>query len=154
MGYKEDNARKIEDAFARFRANAEAEFRNGLEAVLDAGVEFCLQEHYENPPFEELRAPWNPHHVEDGGYGWILIHNGVEVSRKLWGDNPVFVNEANDQLNTIKGKASSEGWVGIIMASLREERYFNVMYEFIPMRAAIRDLKTEDFNRYFKPMAV
>ena len=154
MGYKEDNAKKIEDAFSRFRANADAEFRNGLEAVLDAGVEYCLQEHYENPPYEEMRSVWQPRHVEEGGYGWILLHNGMEVNRKLWGNNPAFVNEANEQLNVVKSKVSNTGWVGIVLASLRETHYFNVMYEFIPMRAAIRDLKTEDFNKYFKPLAV
>ena len=154
MGYKEDNARKIEDAFARFRANAEAEFRNGLEAVLDAGVELCLKHHLDVDP----QHP-NPHlhHIEEGGYGWILLHDGVEVNRKLWGDNAVFVNEANDQLNTVKGKASPTGWVGIVLASLREERYFDVMYEFIPMRAAVRDLKSGkgiNYDDVFKPMNV
>lgn len=150
MGYKEDNARKIEDAFARFRANAEAEFRNGLEAVLDAGVKLCLDHHHDidaEHPKPHLR------HVEQGGYGWILIHDGVEVNRKVYGENAKLVSKANAHLSNVVERAKT-GWVGVVLASLEPVKYFNVLYEFIPMRAAIRDLKTEDFNRYFKPMAV
>jgi len=154
MGYKEDNARIIDEAFAKFQANAEASFRSGLEAVLDKGVEFCLEHHKDTDP--EHPTP-HLHHVEEGGYGWILIHNGAEVNRKLFGDNPAFVNEANEQLNNVRSKAPNTGWVGIVMASLRESFYFDVLYEFIPMRAAIRDLKSGkdlDYDAIFKPMNV
>lgn len=155
MGYLEQNKKTIDDAFAKALAGMNMTIQIGMESLLDKGMAFCIQEHYENPPYEELRAPWQPVHDEEGGYGWILLHNGMEVKRKLNGDNPVFMNEANEQLNQVKSKAAPLGWVGIILASLREEKYFSVMYEFIPMREAIRDIKTQvDFNEIFKPMSV
>lgn len=154
MGYYEQNKKTIDDAFAKALAGMDMSIQLGMEKLLDAGMEYCIQEHYENPPYEELRAPWHPVHAEDGGYGWILLHNGMEVNRKLNGNNPVFMNEANEQLNQVRSKAAPTGWVGIILASLREEKYFSVMYEFIPMREAIRDIKNLDFNKYFKPMSV
>lgn len=157
MGYKEDNARKISEAFAKFQADAESSFRNGLEAVLDKGVELCLEEHKKNPihPKDiERTTEWHSVHVERGGYGWILGHNGMEVKRKVYGDDSELTAKANEQLSYVLGKSAKEGWVGIILASLEPETYYNVLYEFIPMRAAIRDLKSEDFNKYFKPMNV
>lgn len=145
MGYKEDNANKIASAFERFRSAAELSMLTGLKAVLDAGVEYCLQEH------DDLHQ----RHAEEGdGYGWILLHNGSEVERKLYGTDSELMGNANDALNYVRGKSPSTGWVGIILATVKPITYFNAMYEFIPMRAGIRDLKSDDFNKYFKKYAV
>jgi len=152
VGYKEDNARKINEAFAKFQADAELSFRNGLEAVLDKGVQFCLDHHRD---IDQEHSTPHLSHIEEGGYGWILFHNGAEVSRKVWGDNAKLVSDTNAQLSDRKAAAS--GWSGYVMASLLDEKYFNVVYEFIPMRAAIRDLKSGkglNYNEIFKPVAV
>jgi len=145
MGYKEDNARIIDEAFAKFQANAEASFRSGLEAVLDAGVEYCLQEH------DNIHR----RHADQGdGYGWILLHNGNELERKLWGTDNDLRGNADDALTYVKSKVSPTGYVGVVLATVKPVTYFNALYEFIPMRAGIRDLKSDDFSRYFKKFAV
>ena len=157
MGYKEDNARKINEAFAKFQANSQIIFQSGLEAVLDAGVDFCLDEHRKNPIHPkgvERTTEWHSVHVERGGYGWILGHNGMEVKRKVYGDDSELTAKVNEELSYVFSKSAKDGWVGIILASLEPATYYNVLYEFIPMRAAIRDLKSADFNKYFKPLAV
>lgn len=145
MGYLEDNANKIASAFERFRSASELTMLTGMKAVLDAGVEYCLQEHD------------NIHHRhadEGDGYGWILLHNGNELERKLWGTDSDLRNNASEALTYVKSKTSSEGYVGIVLATVKPVTYFNALYEFIPMRAGIRDLKSDDFTRYFKTFAV
>lgn len=145
MGYLEDNANKIASAFERFRSASELTMLTGMKAVLDAGVEYCLQEHDNR----------HRHHADEGdGYGWILLHNGNELERKLWGTNSDLRNNASEALTYVKSKASSEGYVGIVLATVKPVTYFNALYEFIPMRAGIRDLKSDDFTRYFKTFAV
>lgn len=141
----EENANKIASAFERFRSASELTMLTGMKAVLDAGVEYCLQEH-------DVR---HRHHADEGdGYGWILLHNGTELERKLWGTNSDLRNNASDALTYAKTKASSEGYVGIVLATVKPVTYFNALYEFIPMRAGIRDLKSDDFSKYFKTFAV
>lgn len=145
MGYLEDNANKIASAFERFRSASELTMLTGMKAVLDAGVEYCLQEHDNR----------HRHHADEGdGYGWILLHNGNELERKLWGTDSDLRNNASEALTYVKSKASSEGYVGIVLATVKPVTYFNALYEFIPMRAGIRDLKSDDFTRYFKTFAV
>jgi len=145
MGYLEENANKITSAFERFRSSAELTMLTGMKAVLDAGVEYCLQEH----------DSVHRRHADHGdGYGWVLLHNGTEIERKLWGSDSLLRGNADDALNYVKSRASSDGYVGIILATVKPVTYFNALYEFIPMRAAIRDLKSDDFSRYFKAFAV
>lgn len=145
MGYLEDNANKIASAFERFRSTSELTMLTGMKAVLDAGVEYCLQEH------DNIHR----RHADEGdGYGWILLHNGNELDRKLWGTDSDLRSNASDALTYAKSKASSEGYVGIVLATVKPVTYFNALYEFIPMRAGIRDLKSDDFSKYFKTFAV
>lgn len=145
MGYVEDNANKINAAFERLRSAAELSFLTGMKAVLDAGVEYCLQEH------DDLHQ----RHAEEGdGYGWILLHNGHEIERKLYGTDSELMSNANNALSYVIGRASNSGWVGIVLATVKPVTYFNALYEFIPMRAGIRDLKSDDFSRYFKAFSV
>lgn len=145
MGYKEDNAKKIADAFARATVNIDATIKNAMIGLLDWGVTLCLQEH----------DTVHQKHLEVGdSYGWLLLHNGVEIQRELYYEDPSAEGNANEALDRAKGRSSTSGWVGIVLAGLKPETYFNVLYEFIPMRAAIRDLKHEDFSKYFKPMKV
>ena len=141
----EENANKIASAFERFRSASELTMLTGMKAVLDAGVEYCLQEH------DNIHR----RHADEGdGYGWILLHNGNELERKLWGTDSDLRSNASDALTYAKSKASSEGYVGIVLATVKPVTYFNALYEFIPMRAGIRDLKSDDFRKYFKTFAV
>lgn len=140
----EDNARKIASAFERFRSASELTMLTGMKAVLDAGVDYCLLEHDDS----------HPRHKEGDGYGWILLHNGVEVERKLYGTDAELRGNANDSLNYVLSKSPGQGWVGIVLASVKPATYFRIVDEFAMMRGAIRTLKSDDFSKYFKKYAV
>lgn len=148
MGYREDNAKKIADAFARMTANADRAFQNGLERLLDFGVEMCLEEHDDK----------HQRHLETGDtYSWVLFHNGVEVKRKTFIQGKEVIGFADEAISKVSSShAKGIGWEGFVIAGLKtskdkgEATYFQVRYEFIPMRAAIKDIKREDFSKYFK----
>lgn len=149
MGYLEQNKKTIEDAFAKALAGMDLTIQRGMESLLDLGVDYCLKHHHDVN--EEHKKPHLEH--EEGGYGWILLHKGTEVSRKLYGTNAEKKSEADAKLSLV-ASGQNKGWVGIVLASLEPVKYYNVLYEFVPMRAGIRDLKAKDFNKYFKPMSV
>ena len=113
-----------------------------MEELLDMGVKFCLANH------DMLHSR---HKSTKEGYGWILLHDGQEVSRWV---SPGMgkAGNANEALSRVASR-SSQGWTGYVLAGLEPATYYNVMYEFIPMREAIRDMKHLDFENIFKPIS-
>ena len=132
MGYYEQNKKTIDDAFAQALLGMDARIKSGMEELLTMGVTFCLANH------DTLHTR---HKSTKEGYGWILLHDGMGVT-----------SNANAALSRVASKATS-GWVGYVLAGLEPANYFNVMYEFIPMREAIRDMKHLDFENIFKPVS-
>lgn len=142
MGYVEQNNKAIEDAVAKALLNVNDSIRRGMEELLDMGVRFCLANH------DQVHSR---HKHQKEGYGWILMHDGQEVSRWVMQGMGESGN-AGEALDRVKSR-STQGWVGIVLAGLEPATYFNVMYEFIPMREAIRDIRHYgDFANIFKPM--
>ena len=143
MGYVEQNKRAIDDAFAQALLGMNERIRLGMEELLQMGVTFCLANH-------DTRH--SHHKGQNEGYGWILLHNGVEVSRwvKKGSGEP---GNADDALSRVASRAGA-GWVGYVLAGLEPATYYNVMYEFIPMREAIRDMKHLDFENVFTPVSI
>ena len=142
MGYYEQNKKTIDDAFAKALLGMDARIKSGMEELLTMGVTFCLANH------DTLHTR---HKSTKEGYGWILLHDGMEVSRWV-ADGMGVTSNANAALSRVASKATS-GWVGFVLAGLEPANYFNVMYEFIPMREAIRDMKHLDFENIFKPVS-
>lgn len=150
MGYFEQNIKTIDEAFTKLLATGDARIRSGMEEILDLGVTFCLSNH------DQLHS--HHKHMKEG-YGWVLLHNGVEVSR--WVMNGIGEpGNADAALNRVAARSVNNsddvpsGWVGYVLAGLEPATYFNVMYEFIPMRQAIRDIRSYgDFENIFKPVS-
>lgn len=140
MGQVEQNSRIIEEAFEKALFQANTRIRVGMEELLQMGVQFCLANH------DMLHSR---HKFTKEGYGWILVHDGVEVSRWVMNGTGKAGN-ANEALSRVASR-SAKGWVGYVLAGLEPATYYNVLYEFIPMREAIRDMKHLDFDNIFKP---
>lgn len=149
------NETKIKSAFAKSIDNTNMAIRRGYESILSQGVRLCLDLHDEK----------HQRHLESGdSYGWVLCHNGQEVSRKLYTENKENIGNANAAIDFLVSANTQQGWRGIIVAgmfSLMDDsdshisdpgRYFLWRYEFIPVRAAIRDLTQDSFSKYFKPI--
>lgn len=145
MGYKEQNSKVIAQAFATATRRMNESILVGFKELLDAGVHYCLANH----------DPAHSHHAEtEDSYGWVLLYNGTEVSRQIYGQSSSKKGNASKALDKVKGSCPTEGWCGVVLAGVMPATYFNVRYEFIPMRDAIRDIKAENFDEYFKPMTI
>lgn len=142
MGQVEQNNKIIEEAFAKALLQTNERIRVGMEELLALGVKFCLSNH------DMLHSR---HKFKKEGYGWILMHDGAEVSRWV---SPGMgePGNANEALSRVASHAS-QGWTGYVLAGLEPATYYNVIYEFIPMREAIRDMKHLDFENIFKPVS-
>lgn len=145
MSYKAANDKKIENAFALAQRRMNENILVGFKELLDAGVEYCLANH----------DTMHQRHAEtQDSYGWVLLYGGSEIARKIYGQSSEKKGNASAALDKVKGSCPASGWVGVVLAGVKPETYFNVRYEFIPMRAAIRQLKAEDFQRIFTQMDV
>lgn len=142
MGYLEQNKKVIEEAFAKALLGMDERIKSGMEELLTMGVTYCIANH-------DTRH--SHHKSQKEGYGWILLHNGQEVSRWVMNGRgePGNADEALDRV----ASRMSDGWTGYVLAGLEPATYYNVMYEFIPMRESIRDMKHLDFENIFRPVS-
>lgn len=152
MGNQAQNAQNIKTKFEAFRQRTFAEILTGLERLLTAGVEFCLDEHDEN----------HQRHLETGdSYGWVSFYNGKEMNRQIWAKGRAAEGNASLCLDKMASLARPVGFDGFVVAGMAlsgesqqtpknsSTRYFRWTYEFIPMREAIADIKGLDFSQYF-----
>ena len=159
MGYREQNAKKIDQAFATSISRMDNHILAGMSALLDAGMAYCLAHHDEIVGGVQYHHPH--HELMRDSYGWVLLHNGVEVARRINpapGDTDKAGREvrgkAGKLLNDVRGQAHATGWCGIVLASVVPPTYFKLSAEFKMMREAVRDLKSEDFDYYFQRLPV
>lgn len=137
------NEQAIRRAFKKALGNCNKVIDKGLIDLLEFGVQQCLKNH-------DIRHQM---HLKTGdSYGWMLLHNGAEVRRKLFAEGAEAEGNANSSLDSVKARLPQVGWAGVVLAGVNPPKYFNVLYEFLPMRQAVKDLKAEDFNKYFKPV--
>lgn len=139
--------KKIQQAVNLARQSAETAIYRGMVELLDWGVERCLDAHRGDPLHHE--------HLNMGdSYGWALVHNGKEIGRRLWVQGAESESNANEQLNEKVAAANPQGWVGIVLAGMKAYgyNYFNITFEKGFMNTAINELKSADFDRYFKPI--
>lgn len=82
-------------------------------------------------------------------YGWMLVHNGVEIAREVIYNHRDDAGRADLALNTILSGVSSSGWVGVVMASMEPLKYYSVNLErqFLNMSA---DQAVKRFSKLFK----
>lgn len=140
----ESNNQAIQRAFRKALANIDKVEQDGMIRLLEWGVEECFKAH---------KDYGYQRHLEMGdSYGWMLLHNGVEVRRKLFAEGAEAEGNANTSLDYVKAKLPQNGWVGVVLAGMNPPTYFSVAYEFKVMRTAIRDLKSQQFSNFFKPI--
>jgi len=134
------NRKKIRDAFKKAKTEINDNLEKGLTDLLEAGVNFCLSAH----------DGGHQAHLQNVGdsYGWVLVHNGKEVNRKIFGNGPARGN-ADAQLSFIASKGTKNGWSGFVLAGLQPATYFLLRYEAFVMRRGIGDLTAVDFSKYF-----
>ena len=145
MGYKEQNSKVIAQAFATATKRMNESIQIGFEELLEAGMEYCLNYHGNR----------HQHHLEmDDAYGWMLLYNGAEVRKRIYGHPGGEKSNASEALDKVKGSCPSTGWCGVVLAGMEPINYFMVSKEFGIMRNSIRDIKAENFDEYFKPMTI
>lgn len=133
----ENNSKVISAAFARLRQSSEVRFRMGMELLMDYAMNAALENHDDRH---------QQHLVMGDTYGWIIFHDGVEVSRKVLGSGDGDVSSRLGAVNHF-----GKGWCGVLMAGMAPMGYFNVLYEFVPLRQTIEDLKQNGLSsRFFK----
>ena len=138
--YGERNRAAIKAAFERVAATNDTIIREGMEATLRNGVRYCLEAHSADS-----------NHLEMGdSYGWMLLHDGQEVSREVTSGSSEAAGNATVALNLRKADMPNKGWAGVVLAGMKPAQYFYLKYEFKVMRAGIRTLKADDFNQIFK----
>ena len=137
-----NNCLKIDKLIRRLEKFSSKGVEKALEKLLDWGLQKCLDNH------DTLHQQ---HLVIDGGYGWILLHDGQEVKRKVVSRKGSASTDANEQLTRAAGSVGA-GWQGFVLASMNPVTLFSLRYEYIPMGEAIRELKSLDFSQYFKPV--
>lgn len=131
----ETNSQTISAAFARLRQSSEDRFRIGMERLLDFAVQAALEHHDDSH---------QQHLLLGDTYGWVLFHNGVEISRSVVGSGD---GDVSSRLTEVSH--TTKGWCGIVMAGMQPMGYFNFLYEFAPMREAIADLKQNGLSSSF-----
>lgn len=160
---RESNSKKITEAFAKATGRMDAAIIAGMSALLDAGMDYCLKHHDEviTVGGETKHYHYTSHERMRDSYGWLLMHDGVEVARRIKPatgltdkDGREVTGHANELLNAVRTEVTGSGWVGIVLASVVPPSYFHLQSEFKMMRLATKDLKHEDFNKYFKSLAI
>lgn len=139
------NDNKIIKAFAKAKAAVKASIKDTMIELLDLGVEYCLNAH----------DATHQMHLEIGdSYAWMLLYNGKKVDSKIYAQGAEPQGNATKALATVKRNVPQAGWVGIILAGLEPVTYFNLRYEFIPMRAGMQTLSAQDFDKYFNKVVI
>lgn len=158
MSYKAANDKKIENAFAVAQRRMNENIMVGMKTTLDAGMQYCLDHHKD---VSENGGPHTRHLETKNSYGWVIAYNGMEISRKIHPASGatdeagrVIDSRADQLLSEAVSKASANGWVGIVLASMEPVGYYRLKDEFKMLRLAISDLKTKGFDTYFTPMSV
>lgn len=134
-----ENERVITDAFARLRRGERELVPAALGRMLADAVDYALQFHD-----SEHRS-----HIELGdNYAWMIVHDGKEVGRWVKAASAEY-GGANGMLDGMLASLPSTGWVGVVMAGMKPDHYYELDYEMDVMRDVI-SLTPDLFDRYFK----
>ena len=144
-GYQQRNNTVIQKAFDRFTVSSQKVIERGMIDLLENAMLFAIGEH----DFKH----WL-HKSTANSYGWALLHDGVVIANKV-NDGRHGDGSALSDLMLVSKQVPQIGWVGILLASLHGDRpmFFAVTYEISLLgRTVIHTL--DNFNRYFRPIAV
>lgn len=142
---KTSNNNNITKAFRLAKTGVQESIKNAMIQLLDLGVDYCLNAHDSKHQM----------HLQLGdSYAWMLLHNGRKIDSKIYAQGADPVGNATKALATVRRLVPHQGWVGIILAGVEPMTYFNLRYEFIPMRSGMTQLSSQNFDKFFNKVVV
>lgn len=144
MPYKKQNDAIINRLFKALPKAVDKSVGEAYEKLLDDGVQYCLDAH----------ASGMMHLVSGDSYGWVLLHNGREVKRRIFAENGPSMGNATKELDRVRHHLPKTGWAGVVLAGMEPASYFMLTAEFYYMRSGISKLSGRNFNKYFKQVVL
>lgn len=139
MSSVSDNNRVFDRAFSRLMHSEKEHVRHALENMLDEAVACALD-------FHDMKHQM---HIQLGdNYGWMIVYNGKEVKRKVKAAAGNY-GEADQMLDRILSRVKGKGWVGVVMAGLKPDNYYEIDYEIDIMEDVV-SITPDLFNQFFK----
>lgn len=139
--FKQENERKIMQAFERFKANSYERVLVVLKDLMQEAMEFALKTHDER----------HRNHLEMGdGYGWALWHRGTLVAYDIAAINSEISGDAFEKLMAISPYQHRGRWFGVLLADMQPSHYFAVDYENDILNQTAQ-MSSEKFRQFFKP---
>lgn len=139
---KSRNEQTIKKAFERLANVKHYTMLGLLKNMLPEAVRFALDFHEMGP---------DPHfgHLESGeNYGWMIVHNGQIVETEIYTTSN---NEGDvrEQLESLAPRLRKTGYVGVVMAGMRNPTFFSVEFEDAVMEATMQNV-IQNFHQYFR----
>lgn len=139
MDFQKQNSNTIHNAFrgmfSRLNTNIEAVMKPVLHAaVLDA---LAAHESHDWGTYRNGKPKHPMHTILGDTYGWLLVHNGVEVDREIFYNQRNDAGRADLAISNILHELPKDGWIGVVVASMEPARYYSVKLErdFLTMSA-------------------
>lgn len=138
--YERRNERVIKKAFSRWTDGLDGEIERSLVQTMKDGMLYALGAHDDTHRM---------HTILGDTYGWMVVHNGIEVERGL---NEHHVHSNNDAenahlaLDSCLHECPKSGFVGIVLASMEPVSYYAFAAEAEYLRAARKESKKEFLN--------
>lgn len=118
--YRRQNDKTIRRAFAGITAGLSGRIENAMVELLKSAVIYALQNHDDDHQMHILMGDT---------YGWILLHDGVEVRREVTAHHSSEAFSANLLLSNAIPELPKTGWIGVVMAGMQPAKWFAVQYE-------------------------
>lgn len=112
------NSKTIGAAFKRLLKSERSSIGSALPKMLDDCVKEAL----------DLHDARHQRHIDLGdNYGWVAVHDGKEIGRKVKAEAGKSTAEAGAILDRLSSGADGQGWTGYVMAGMKG--YYNLDYE-------------------------
>lgn len=135
MGYRENNARKLDGGFSRLSRGKDAEIERIMRNVLDIALQDLIEAHW-----GQLRHP-----AETDTLGWALVHDGVVVKAVSQAGGQVTDASALQTLQSLVSTGPASGWYGIVCSDMTND-WYRVDWEIIFLNRSARYLKKNMHN--------
>ena len=138
---KRSNDKVIDRAFTRLVKSEDSIVRDGMYALLCAGLEYLHEAH----------DPDLHHENESDTLGWALIHDGAvleAVSQSMGPWTPH--GDALGKLMSIVSEMPSTGWSGVVLSDMAND-WYRVDWEMDFLTSSAEQVKA-NFRNFFKPV--
>ena len=140
-GYQSKNAKVIDNAVMRFRANAEKAIEAGIKNLALAGMSFLVEAH-------DSHREGMLHTEEDNTLAYAVAHDGTIIESGSFKGNGD--DMPGDAMNKAKSLLSgTSGWVAIILSEM--EGWYRVDWEQDFLHYSAEQVR-QNFRKFFKPV--